>query len=215
MKKINLPAIFLCWCFLLISPVCSQEKTDVIVMKNGDRMTCEIKGLEGGVLYLKLDYVDGTISVDWSKVARIESKRLFIVKTENGEYYTGGISTTDAAGSQPTKIDVAAAADQHVQIDRSMVITIGETSDNFWKRFSGDINLGMSYSKGNQSTEYNLGSYAVYERERWNVEAGFDSNLSSNSGSTTTRRNQLTMQVNRRLRWKNYFSAGGVSFLQS
>ena len=48
----------------------AREKTDVLVMKNGDRMTCQIKGLEAGVLYVSFDYIDGTAQVEWSKVAR-------------------------------------------------------------------------------------------------------------------------------------------------
>ena len=44
-------------------------------MKNGDRFTCEIKGLSAGVLSASLDYVYGTIAVQWSQVARLESDR--------------------------------------------------------------------------------------------------------------------------------------------
>ena len=84
MKLVNV-LVFVAMCFLLFAEaVRAQERTDVIVMKNGDRITCEIKSLEDGVLYVKLDYADGTISLQWSKVARIESKRLFIVKTQQG-----------------------------------------------------------------------------------------------------------------------------------
>ena len=51
------------------------DKTDVLYMNNGDRLTCEIKSLDAGALYIGLDYVDGTITVNWSKVRRLESKR--------------------------------------------------------------------------------------------------------------------------------------------
>jgi len=54
--------------------LCSPEKkTDVLAMKNGDRMTCEVKGLDSGVLYVSFDYIHGTTSVQWSKVAHLES----------------------------------------------------------------------------------------------------------------------------------------------
>jgi hypothetical protein len=33
---------------LFCSPLFARDNTDVIVMKNGDRMTCEIKGLSAG-----------------------------------------------------------------------------------------------------------------------------------------------------------------------
>jgi hypothetical protein len=67
-------------CTLLATvPLFARESTDVIVMKNGDRMTGQVKSLDGGVLSVSLDYVSGTISVDWSKVARLESSQLFVV----------------------------------------------------------------------------------------------------------------------------------------
>ena len=70
---------------LVLAPALfAREKTDVLVMKNGDRLTCQVKGLDAGVLYVSFDYIDGTASVEWSKVARLESDQLFIVKTEDG-----------------------------------------------------------------------------------------------------------------------------------
>src|SRR5215471_12573041 len=60
------------------------DKTDVVVMKNGDRFTCEIKGLSSGALNISLAYALGTISVEWSQVVHLESRRAFILKSENG-----------------------------------------------------------------------------------------------------------------------------------
>lgn len=60
-------------------------------------MTCEVKGIDAGVLYASFDYIDGTTSVDWSKVARLESTRLFVAKTEDGSVYTGALKTARAA----------------------------------------------------------------------------------------------------------------------
>jgi len=77
---------------LLALPLWAREKTDVLVMKNGDRLTGEIKGLDEGVLYVSFDYILGTSSMQWSKVAYLESKQLFIVKTEDGSVYTGTLN---------------------------------------------------------------------------------------------------------------------------
>src|SRR6266404_6101553 len=92
---------------LSTSPLSGREKTDVIVMKNGDRMTCEIKQLDHDVLFLGLDYVDGTVSVHWADVARLQSKQLFLVRTEDGSAYTGLVSSAETAGIPPAKIYVA------------------------------------------------------------------------------------------------------------
>lgn len=78
MKIAKIRAVVLTSFLLIAGPICAREKTDVLVMKNGDRLTCEVIGLEAGVLYVKLDYVDGTISVQWSKVARLETNGLLL-----------------------------------------------------------------------------------------------------------------------------------------
>ena len=199
----------------LACPLFGQSKTDVVLMKNGDRMTCEIKGLEGGVLFVSLDYVDGTIQVQWSKVARLESSRLFIVKTENGSIYKGKISTAEASGSEPIKIEVAETPDKKTEIDTAKVVAMDTTSKRLLQRFNGDINFGMIYSKGNQSTQYNVSGLVEYPADRWSAHASFNSTLSSNSGSETSERNQMDISVRRLLRKKNYFYSGAGSFLQS
>jgi hypothetical protein len=48
----NVHAKILCITLLVAGPLLARESTDVIVMKNGDRITCEVKGLNGGVLYV-------------------------------------------------------------------------------------------------------------------------------------------------------------------
>ena len=59
--------------FLLFAttPLFARESTDVIIMKNGDRLTGEIKGLKAGVLYVSMKYILGTSSVQWSEVAHV------------------------------------------------------------------------------------------------------------------------------------------------
>ena len=92
---------------LVLAPALfAREKTDVLVMKNGDRMTCQVKGLDAGVLYVSFDYIDGTASVEWSKVARLESDQLFIVKTEDGSVYTGKLRTAASPAGEPVKIEI-------------------------------------------------------------------------------------------------------------
>ncbi len=91
----------LCAVLLLVAPLFGRDKTDVVVMKNGDRLTGEIKGLNSGVLYVNMDYILGTSSVQWSKVHHVESKQLFIVKTESGSVYTGTLSTSDVPSDRP------------------------------------------------------------------------------------------------------------------
>jgi hypothetical protein len=167
------------------------------------------------VLYADFEYIDGTASVNWSKVARLESKHLFHVKTEDGSVYTGTLSTPETGAGRPVKIHVVETPEQEVVIEPSQVVRMTATSDKFWQRFNGEINLGVIYSKGNQSTQYSLGSTTAYVRERWNAQASFDSNLSSSTGVNPSTRNSLYLSARHLLPWKHWYYSGLGYFLQS
>ena len=200
---------------LLALPLWAREKTDILVMKNGDRMTCEVKGLDAGVLYVSLDYIDGTASVDWSKVARVESDQLFVVKTENGTVYSGTLKTSETTGGQPVKIQVQEPSKRETDIEQKDIVNMIATSDKFWRRFNGVISFGTIYSKGNQSTQYSFNSQTSYVRERWTAEGVFDSNLSSSTGANVSSRNSVSSSVRHLLPWNNWFYAGLGNVLQS
>jgi Protein of unknown function, DUF481 len=212
---VTIRAIFLCCTFLCATSLFAQENTDVIVMKNGDRFTCEIKGLSGGVLSVKLNYVDGTIAVQWSQVAHLESNRLFLVKTESGAVYTGRVSTSGTSDDPPIEIEIAEAPGKEVEVAQRKIIKLSQTSDGFWHRFDGSLNTGFLYSKGNESVQYNLSSQVAYTRERWSSQLNFNSSFASNSDSNLATRNQTDINISRLLRWNNWFYAGTASFLQS
>jgi hypothetical protein len=204
--------------FLLLSlpaPLFARDKTDVLVMKNGDYMTCEVKGLDAGVLYVSFDYIDGTTSVDWSKVARLESTQLFVVKTEDGSVYTGALRTAETADSRPVQIRVLETPEHEHTIERSQIVRMVATSDKFWQRFNGEVSFGTIYSKGNQSTQYNLGANTVYVRERWNAGASIESSLSSNTGASAVTRNSLALTSFRLTPQRNWFYGGLGGLLQS
>ena len=86
---------------LFCLPLFARENTDVIVMKNGDRITGQIKGLDAGVLYVSLPYVIQTLDVDWSSVAHVESGQLFLVRTADGSVYRGTLATAETEKDKP------------------------------------------------------------------------------------------------------------------
>ena len=201
--------------FILTLPLFARDKTDVLIMKNGDHMTCEVKGLDGGVLYVSFDYIDGTASVDWSKVARLESQQRFVVKTEDGSVYSGMIKTAESPSDRPVRIEVLEAPEHEAIVESSRVVDMVAMSDKFWQRFNGEVSFGTIYSKGNESTQYNLDAGAAYVRERWNAGAKYDSSLSTSTGVTASTRNSLALSTLHLLPQKNWFYAGVGGLLQS
>ncbi len=114
MKVCALLCCFLFW----VAPVLARESNDVIIMKNGDHLTGEIKGMSQGVLYISMNYILGTSDVQWSKVDHIESKQLFLVKTEGGTVYTGTLSTAEMEKGQPITIEVVESSSKQTTLER-------------------------------------------------------------------------------------------------
>jgi len=72
------------------------KRHDTVIMKNGDRLTGEVKRLENGVLYIKTDYFSGSVGVDWLQVEKVESTATYQIVLTDGNRLTGKISKIEA-----------------------------------------------------------------------------------------------------------------------
>jgi uncharacterized protein DUF481 len=210
--KMNFKIPASCFLLLFALPLSGREKSDVLVMRNGDRLTCEIKSLSSDTLSISLDYAAGTVSIDWGKVDHIESTQLFLVKTQDGLVYSGSLSTP---GARPKKIEVLEPSARRIELDKAHVIDLEETNPGFWRNFSGQIGFSSIYNKGNQSLQYGVNSDVNYSRERWGAVASYNSSLAASTGASTSTRNDIAFGAQRLLRWSNWYYAGLADFLTS
>ncbi len=195
--------------------VWARPKTDVLVMKNGDHLTCEIKKLERGVLYAGFDYVDGTVSIDWAKVAHAESTQLFVVQMQDGNVYQGTLRTVTAAGEQPVQIEILGETGPPEVVERRQVVEMSQTSASLWRQVSGNADVGLIYTKGNNTTQYNVGSQVRIVRTLWSAQADLNSTLSRSSGATSSTHNQLVLRALRLVGDDKWFTSSYNQFLQS
>ena len=214
-NALRLPTVVFSVALLAAAPLFARDSTDIVIMKNGDHLTGEIKGLSAGVLYVSMSYILGTSSLDWSRVARLESKQLFIVKTEDGSVYKGTLNTAETEGERPVKIEVVQTPETQAELDRAQIVEMAPTSDKFWQRFNGAVGLGTTYTKGNETLTLALTSEVEYLRPRWSVSTSWISNLSSSSGVTASTRNEVTTVGRHLLPWNHWFYGGLGDFLQS
>lgn len=206
------------WLVLLLSALigtCSaREKKDVIQFANGDRITCEIIKLEKGYLYIKLDYADGTLAIDWSKVARIESPQPFVVADKAAKRYTGRLQSV-AEGKAPEELKVQVTGSSTSEIIPSKeVVEIGQTDTSFWQNLHGAMDVGFNYTKQENRAQFNIDSNALYTRAKWSVGADYESSFSG-GGALSNLRNDVRLKGTRQLRSPRNFYAGMVEFLQS
>ena len=66
--RVALPAAAVC--ILAASSTALAQKTDVILLSNGDRVTCEIRSYSAGRLSVKTD-IASDINVKWNKIVSV------------------------------------------------------------------------------------------------------------------------------------------------
>src|SRR5277367_3643875 len=141
-----LAAILFGFMQILACGTCLGEVTrhDTVIMKNGDRLTGEVKRLENGVLYIKTDYFSGSVGVDWLQVERVESTAAYQIVLANGERLTGSISKVEAESASGKDFKVHEAQGD-VPIAGTDVVQIESQKQTFGPKLKGSINFGKNF----------------------------------------------------------------------
>ena len=96
LRRAALIVLVLC-CALGVARPAWAEKTDYIVLVNGDRLTGEVKMLSKGQLKISTDDL-GTLYMEWDKVVAISTLGTFDVATRDGQRYVGRFDVPPAGG---------------------------------------------------------------------------------------------------------------------
>jgi hypothetical protein len=119
----------------------AREKTDVLTLKNGDRITGEVVALEYGKLKFKTADI-GTLSVEWRAVAGLRSDYTFDVESVAGAHYYGKLSPA----ADGRNIEVGAAA-QRTELGLQQVARIAQIEKRWLERINGSLSFGYNFTK--------------------------------------------------------------------
>jgi putative salt-induced outer membrane protein YdiY len=200
---------------LLLSacPLFGKRKDDVVVMKNGDKFTGEIKALQNGELIFKSDYMKDSVHLDWKQVATLQSKDTFIVALTSGERVTGFLEkgATPEDGGKDFKI---VATGSSVNVNPSEVTAIGQRERSFWNQLTGSINYGFDFASGNNAVSSSLGADVAFRTSKNSVQLATTSQFSSQTNAENTNRFTFDSQYARKLTNK-WLAVGLFSLLKS
>ena len=90
-RTLFLAALFACLC-----PAAQALRKDIVVMKNGDHLTGQVKRLENGLLYVETEYASGNLALDWNQVKSIQSTATYRIVLNNGHRLNGKIEKHSA-----------------------------------------------------------------------------------------------------------------------
>lgn len=170
----------------------AAPKTDVVVLKNGDRITCEIKRLARGKLRVKTDDM-GTVDIEWDNVAAVTSQRLFEIEDLEGNLYYGPLETIEEEGLE------VAAETGIVTVPLLVVARIVNYEANFWGRINGSVSLSAAYTKSSELGEFNADFSIQYTQPTFTAELKGSSFIQRQPGTSDTTRNSSSFTYGRNL----------------
>jgi putative salt-induced outer membrane protein YdiY len=190
------------------------NRHDTIIMKNGDRLTGEVKKLEQGVLYVETDYFSGSVGVDWMQVEKVESMANYQIVLDDGQRLTGKISKTVTQAEAQDKDFKVLAPGVDVRVSGREVVEIESQRKTFWRQLKGSIDFGYNFTSGNNQSSLSTSAKAEYTAARWAAGASYNASYSGQSGGATT--NLFEVQAfGERFLDRNSFLIGLSDFLHS
>lgn len=193
---------------VLSATVDGAPRTDILIFQNGDRLTGEVKGLERGKLSFKTD-ATGTISVEWDKVASVQSDQYLEVELSDGRRHFGRASQAQPEG----KLELLVGSGSNLrEVPLADVIRIAPIEQGgFVDRLDGYVTAGYDYTKANDLQQFTFtgGLSSRDEKRQWSLDGS--TTLISQSGQDDTSRYDISA-LNRRFLPDRWFWQGFGSF---
>ncbi len=184
--------LLVAWSLLCATPALAGPKVDTVFMKNGDRLTCEIKRLDQGRLTVNTEAFD-TVDVFWQEVVGVASPREFEVTLNSGAKYYGSLSRSATPGELVLTTHPLPPETLSLE-DVTFIIPIGAST---WARMDGNVDLGISVAQANKETHLTLNASATYRSRLWRLGTSVSSQLTTREDVERTLRNTVTINGSR------------------
>lgn len=125
-------------------------KTDVIILKNGDRVTGEIKKLEAGLLELKTDTM-GTVNIEWRFISELFSDKTHSVEDTQGNRWLGQLQKPEEGDD----IEISTFLGK-VDLQANEIVAVWPVAATFLDKVDLNVSLGFDYAKSTDITNFNL-----------------------------------------------------------
>lgn len=163
------------------------QKTDVIVLFNGDHVTGEIKTYAAGRLSVETD-IGSDLSLKWNRITSITSDKEFEVEATDGSYRYGSLAPSTPAGKL-----VVVSEGKSEELEFLAVVRISPIHQTFWRRWDGSLDLGFNYTQASSIVQLNLNANAIFRRPTFAATASINTFFSSQNGVSSSQRANFTL----------------------
>jgi len=185
-----------------------DEFNDRVYLKNGDRITGNIKELDRGKLRVKTITMD-TIYLNWVDVESIESNTYLRIAKTDGSFVYGRVQKSDMTENLQIRDKGKTTEIPALEVASAKPIRVDES---FWHQIEGDITAGIDYKKASDILLVNVASNLRYRQEKYELGFGFNWNETSRTEDQNSSRAELGGDYTRFL--KNRWFWKGTAALQ-
>jgi len=164
------------------------EKSDVIILKNGDKLTGEIRKLDRGKLKFSTDDME-TIQIQWNSIEKIKSKNRFEVEIDTGKKFIGSLQEVPGKG----KMRVAGDKEKNT-LEMASVVRISPFEQRTLSRIKGSLSVGFTFARANRVTQWSLGADLTIRTPKRQIGLKAESFFSDQENVESTTRNSLGFQ---------------------
>jgi len=191
------PCLLACVSLLGAAAPCWAAKTDVVVLRNGDHLTGEVKQLERGRLRLSTDDL-GTVEIEWDNVGSVAATAIFDIDDVQGRRFVGSLQPAAEAG----KLDIVGAGGT-VTVELLRLVRMRRLDKRFWSRLDGSLDVGASYTSASELFKLDVAGNIRTERPGYEIRTDANATVSTQPGVEDTRRTSLSLAYERRFpnRW--------------
>ena len=184
-----------------VAPVAHAQRTDVVTLANGDRITGEILRLDRGRLEFKTDDA-GTLYLEWDNLATVVTKRQVDLETRDGVRYFGSLAPA------PARALTVARAQGDVAVPMADVTSITPIGRSFWRKLDGSIDTGFNYTQSSGIGTLTFNSDTVYRRPAFQARVAASVTL-TRTDEDSDRDDRATLNLSYlRYPWKRWFLLG-------
>ena len=186
----------------------ASEKTDTVYLKNGDRITGEVKRLEYGILFLKTSGL-GTINIEFDRIKTFYAKDRFTIMLASGLRFFGTIDTSGMEGYVILRVN-----DFRIPEPISEIAELYPVKNAFWKRLDGSVDLGYSYTKASTVSQLDFSGNLEHRVEKafTQIKAGFT--MTDQQDRDRIRKQDYAISYKRIIKRK-WFAAGALGMQQN
>jgi Protein of unknown function, DUF481 len=168
-----------------------HHDNDVVFLTNGDQLTGEIKELQSGILYLKTNFSNSTLQLDWLQVRGLQSEARFEFQDNNENFYVGVIASDPKTVVPEGRIKITLEGDSVVELDLADIIGIHELQRKFRGALNLDLDAGTTFTQGNSQIQTTVQMVLQYSKPRYSWNLSTNSIFSGQSDGTDTSRQAL------------------------